>query len=176
VSKSKSKKRNETGARRRLTPATVVLAILILAIGAITVVSRQRAAETATGGKVQMAEKDNFTEPKVASQDSSLTAEPQELTAAEAQKLAAGMKELVNQSTDGLVEVKHEDGSVSVDLQGRFQNVTVARINKDGSVSQSCVDNPRAAGAFFGIDPKLIDSNSNSTGAKPAKTTSKTRN
>jgi len=58
----------------------------------------------------------------------------------------------------GPVEVHHADGSVSVNLEDRFQNVTVARVNKDGSVSQACVDNPQAAGAFFGIDPKLIDS------------------
>jgi hypothetical protein len=64
---------------------------------------------------------------------------------------------LVNQSTEGLEQVHHEDGSVSMDLKGRFQNVTVARINKDGTVSESCVDNPQAAGAFFGIDPKLIE-------------------
>jgi type IV secretory pathway VirD2 relaxase len=68
---------------------------------------------------------------------------------------------MVNQSTEGLVQVQHADGSVSMDLEGRFQNVAVARVNKDGSVTQSCVDNPQAAGAFFGIDPKLIEDQSN---------------
>ena len=47
--------------------------------------------------------------------------------------------------------------SMSVNVEGRFQNVTVARTNTDGSISQSCVNNPQAAGAFFGIDPKLIE-------------------
>ena len=56
-----------------------------------------------------------------------------------------------------LEQVHHEDGSVSMDLKGRFQNVAVARINQDGTVTESCVDNPQAAGAFFGIDPKLIE-------------------
>ncbi|HUC19963.1 MAG TPA: hypothetical protein VMR98_00515, partial [Candidatus Polarisedimenticolaceae bacterium] len=72
----------------------------------------------------------------------------------------------VNQSTEGLVQVKHADGSVSMDLEGRFQNVTVARVNKDGSVAKSCVDNPQAAAAFFGIDPKLLGNQSN-TKAQP---------
>jgi hypothetical protein len=87
----------------------------------------------------------------------SQTGQIKALTPEEAQKLAAGLKQMINQSTEGLVQVQHDDGSVSMDLEGRFQNVTVARVNKDGSVSQSCVDNPQAAGAFFGIDPKLIE-------------------
>lgn len=80
-----------------------------------------------------------------------------QLTPEEAQKLAAGLRDKLNQSTEDLVQVRHQDGSVSMDLEGRFQNVTVARINKDGSISQACVDNPGAAGAFFGIDPKLME-------------------
>jgi hypothetical protein len=56
-----------------------------------------------------------------------------------------------------LVQVRHADGSVSMDLEGRFQNVTVAKVNADGTVEQSCVDNPRAAAKFFGIDLKLIE-------------------
>jgi hypothetical protein len=54
-----------------------------------------------------------------------------------------------NKSTDGLVQVQHEDGAVSMDLQGRFQNVTVAKRNEDGSVSAACVDTPEAAKAFL---------------------------
>jgi len=46
---------------------------------------------------------------------------------------------------------------VTMDLQGRFQNVTVARVNDDGTTSHSCVDNRRAAASFFGIDPKLLE-------------------
>ncbi len=108
--------------------------------------------------------KGNFTTVKVAGQDvevDSQTGQMKELTPEEARKLAAGLKKMVNQSTEGLVQVQHADGSVSMDLEGRFQNVTVARVNEDGSVTQSCVDNPQAAGAFFGIDPKLIEDQSN---------------
>ena len=106
----------------------------------------------------------NFVTVRVAGQDvqvDSQTGKMKPLTPEEGQKLAAGLKEMVNQSTEGLVQVKHPDGSVSMDLKGRFQNVAVARVNQDGSVTQSCVDNPQAAGAFFGIDPKLIESQPN---------------
>ena len=54
-----------------------------------------------------------------------------------------------NKETDGLVQEKRADGAVSVDLQGRFQNVTLARRNDDGTVSAACVDTPEAAGAFL---------------------------
>jgi hypothetical protein len=79
------------------------------------------------------------------------------LTQAEAQQMAEGLKNLVNPSTEGLKEVRHADGSVSIDLEDRFQNVTLARKAEDGTVTQSCVDNPKSAAAFLGIDRDLID-------------------
>ncbi len=155
---------------------TALVATVILAAGAITVLSRQSAE---TRRELQMADKSKVVNSKLAHQDPHLTDDSgrQDLTAEDAQKLGAGLKELVNQSTEGLVETKHADGSVSVDLDGRFQNVTVARINKDGSLEQSCVDNAQAAGAFFGIDPKLIDNTSESgTTKQPKVNPTKTRN
>jgi hypothetical protein len=59
-----------------------------------------------------------------------------------------------NKETDGLVQEKHDDGTVSVDLQGRFQNVTLAKKNDDGTVSAACVDTPEAAGAFLNSTEK----------------------
>ena len=149
----------------RLTLTTALVAAAILAIAAVTVVSRQKAtaakaAEAERSVQVAKKSKGNFVTVKVAGQDvevDSQTGQMKKLTPEEAQRLAEGLKKMVNQSTEGLEQVQHADGSVSMDLEDRFQNVTVARVNEDGSVSQSCVDNPQAAGAFFGIDPKLID-------------------
>jgi hypothetical protein len=45
---------------------------------------------------------------------------------------------------------------VEMDLQGRFQNVLLAKKESDGTISQSCVDNVDAAAAFFEIDPVLV--------------------
>jgi hypothetical protein len=73
------------------------------------------------------------------------------LTQEQAQQIADALKD--NQSTDGLVQVQNPDGSVSVDLQGRFQNVMMAKKNDDGSVSQACVDNSKAASAFLSANP-----------------------
>lgn len=149
--------------RFSLTKVLVVTAVL--AIAAVTVVSRQRAEangerEAERGSQAAKKSGGNFVTVKVAGQEVEVdgrTGRMKELTPEEAQKLAAGLKRVVNQSTEGLVQVQHADGSVSMDLEGRFQNVTVARVSKDGSVTQSCVDSPQAAGAFFGIDPKLIE-------------------
>jgi hypothetical protein len=145
----------------------VLVATAILTIAAVTVVSSQKARITKASEaerSAQVAKKSDFVKVKVAGQDVEVdgqTGQIKPLTPEEAQKLAAGLGEMINQSTEGLEQVQHGDGSVSMDLKGRFQNVTVARVNQDGSVSQSCVDNPRAAGAFFGIDPKVIEEQSN---------------
>jgi hypothetical protein len=143
----------------------IIVAIAVLVVGAVTVLSRQptkvkESKKQETPAVMPDQPKKNYVTVKVGGQDiqvDSQTGEIQPLTPQEAQKLAAGLKPMLNKSSDGLVTIQHPDGSMSMDLQGRFQNVTVARVNKDGTVSQSCVDNPRAAGAFFGIDPQQIE-------------------
>lgn len=40
---------------------------------------------------------------------------------------------------EGLEEVVHPDGSVSIDLQGRFQSATVATVRPDGTLEFRCV-------------------------------------
>lgn len=163
MSKQIKKSPNRIKRIPRLKLTTVLVAAALLAIAAVTVVSRQRARvnePVAADRNLQVAKNSKFTTVKVAGQDvqvDSQTGQIKPLTPEEAQRLAAGLKDMVNQSTEGLEQVQHADGSVSMDLKGRFQNVSVARVNQDGTVTQSCVDNPEAAGAFFGIDPKLIE-------------------
>jgi len=70
--------------------------------------------------------------------------------------MATGIRGLVSQSTTGLPQVSHPDGSVSMDLQGRFQNVVVAKKEADGTLTQGCVDNPDTAAEFFELDPQLV--------------------
>lgn len=164
--KNQARRKRITVAKRltRLHVFGIIVVVLVLAISAVSVLSRQTAKvnEPNKPETISAAPKPVkvFVTQKVAGQDVKVdgqTGEIQPLTPQEAEKLAEGLKPMLNQSTEGLVEVQHPDGSVSMDLEGRFQSVTVARVNKDGSVTQSCVDNPRAAGAFFGIDPKQIE-------------------
>jgi hypothetical protein len=126
----------------------VLIAVAILAVGAVTVVSRQSLSNRQPAKtKIQ-----NLN--GAAGQNHTLSSE--QLTQRDRDALAGGLKEMINQSTEGLAEIHHSDGSVSVSIEDRFQSVTVAK-DDNGRLSQSCVDNPQAAGAFFNIDPKLIE-------------------
>jgi hypothetical protein len=101
------------------------------------------------------------------------TGQARPLTADEARKLADGVKVLVNQSGEGLTEIHHDDGSVSIDLQGRFQNVILASKADDGKVSQACVNNPQNAAQFLGIDPQLISNTPNDKAVSTRKAAAK---
>ena len=143
-------KKNRTAkSARRLSVKTVLIAAAILTIASVAVASRQQwsskpSAETKqqTASAVQ----DNLAP---ASGHSPVLQDGHE-------KLAEGLGQMINQSTEGLTEVHHSDGSVSINLEDRFQNVSVAKVT-DGKLSQSCLDNRQSAGVFFNIDPQLID-------------------
>ena len=160
--KKRTSKQSTAKRRSRVLMVAAVAALIVVA--AVTVISRQpvpatQAAKPA-GKNAAPTSAPMFVTRRVGNQDiriNTQSGEIQRLTPEEAQRLANGLAPMLDNSTDGLVEVKHTDGSVSMDLQGRFQNVSVARVNKDGTVEQSCVDNPAAAAKFFGIDRKLIE-------------------
>ncbi len=84
------------------------------------------------------------------------TGQTRRLTPQEEQTLAEGIKQLVKPTAEGLVEVRHANGSVSMDLQGHFQNISVAKKEADGSITQSCVNDLESAAEFFEIDPALL--------------------
>ncbi|MGZ5484039.1 MAG: post-PEP-CTERM-1 domain-containing protein [Pyrinomonadaceae bacterium] len=160
--KEKSSKHSTARRRRRLLLFAAVA--VVVAVTAITVISRQKGritqAANREAAKAAATTTRTFVTRRVGNQDIHIDTQSGEikpLTAEEAQKLANGLAPMLDDSADGLVQVRHADGSVSMDLQGRFQNVTVARVNSDGTIDQSCVDNPRAAAKFFRIDPKLIE-------------------
>jgi hypothetical protein len=51
----------------------------------------------------------------------------------------------LRRDSEGLVEVRHADGSVSIDLQGRFQNVSILRIDENGK-TVVCTEHAECAG------------------------------
>lgn len=144
-------------AKRRL--VGVVAGVLVLAFGTSAAVSL-RGGETknsvSSPGSDKSAANAVPASPTNPRSSFAQSAQIRPLTQEEAQKLAEEIKQLVNKSTDGLVSIKRPDGSVSMDLQGRFQNVALAKKNDDGTVSQACVDNPESAARFFEIDPQLV--------------------
>jgi len=144
-----------------------ILAIAVVLIGVITVLSMQghresvpmvgtntpevKQPKTKRAGRVVTTDKNGAT--VVVDQQ---TGDVRPLTPEEASRLAAGLKQLINNTDEGLVQIEQKDGTVSMDLDGHFQNVVLAKKEDDGSVSQTCVDNLEAASAFFAIDPKLL--------------------
>jgi hypothetical protein len=144
-------------AKRRL--VGVVAGVFVLTLGTSAAVCF-RGGETKNSASPLSSEKSAANPvpagPTTPSRSFTQTSQIRPLTQEEAQKLADGIKRLANKSPDGLVSVKHTDGSVSMDLQGRFQNVALAKKNDDGTISQACVDTPESAARFFGIDPELV--------------------
>jgi cytoskeletal protein RodZ len=171
VRKRQKVKKSAKRSRRLALTLVVIVATAIIATGAV--VTRQRikvneeSKNRAGKAPATASANRNYVTVRVAGQDVQVdgqTGQIKSLSPEEAQKVAEGLKQVINRSTEGLVETREADGSVSVDLQDRFQNVAVARKNDDGSVEQGCVDNAQAAGELFGIDPQLIDANQPSRG------------
>jgi len=161
---NKNHKSRTAGNTRRGRVVTIAVAVLVIAGGGITVLSKQLTSANASPSQSASSEAPKYVTVKVAGQDVQVdpqTGQIKPLSPQEAQRLADELKPVLNRSTDGLKQVRHGDGSLSMDLEGRFQNVVVARRNTDGSIEQSCIDSPEAAANFFGVDPQLF-------GAQPA--------
>jgi hypothetical protein len=145
--------------------------VAVFALGATAAVSLRTGAAMDSTAQLSRNETDSHSRAGFRSASTGIPVNPQigqirPLTQEEAQKLAEGIKKLVNQSTDGLQSVRHANGTVELDLDGRFQNIAIARRNTDGTLSESCVDNPKAAADFFGIDPQLVGVPANTTSLK----------
>mgnify|MGYP005850048551 CR=1 FL=1 len=61
----------------------------------------------------------------------------------------AKLSHALKRSGEGLVAEQHADGTVMVDLQGRFQHAMLARVNADGTVEMQCHDQLRPAAEFL---------------------------
>jgi hypothetical protein len=166
-----------------------VVAVTLLLVGVVSAISMQSEPVTfkaqveegrsdvskQSGGTPEAAKRTgrNYVTSNAAGQTVVLdrqTGETRPLTPEEAQTLAEGIKQLVNQSTEGLVQIRRADGSVSMDLQGHFQNVLLAKKESDGTVSQSCVNDLESAAEFFEIDPALLGVAAPVSKSRPAST------
>jgi hypothetical protein len=152
MKKPKKTRQSRAAARReRLFRAGVLVAVLLV-IGAMTAIARyeSRGDDPKPENPVAGQPGKNFVTVEVGGKKLQVNAQALQqgpLTQDQAQQIADALKD--NKSTEGLVQVQNSNGSVSVDLQGRFQNIVLARKNDDGSISQACVDNAEAAAAFL---------------------------
>jgi hypothetical protein len=159
--KEQSKKSGRMPSKKIARLALVVIVLAGLALGATAAVSLRKSPDKPFG-RTPANNARVVRNPRAGAQDIPLNAQGgvRPLTPEEAQRMAEGLRQLANQSTDGLQYVTHADGSVSVDLQGRFQNLTLAKRNEQGTVTEACVDNPKAAAVFLEIDPQLVGASS----------------
>lgn len=65
-------------------------------------------------------------------------------------ELAKTIRRLTDRTDDGLLETLLPDGSVSLDLGGRFQNVMLSKLDRNGEPIAACVTSLEEANLFFG--------------------------
>ena len=153
MKQSKRVSKQRPAARRARPSRAGLFACALLVAGVATAVATYASRNAAPSGAARAAAvqpADPFVTVEVGGKRVRVNAQTLQqgpLTQEQAQQLAEQLEG--NQETDGLVREKRDDGTVSVDLQGRFQNVTLAKRNDDGTVSAACVDTPEAAGAFL---------------------------
>jgi hypothetical protein len=67
-------------------------------------------------------------------------------------QLAEYIRQKTNRSTAGLVEQVGPDGSLTVDLEGRFQHLMLGKLNPHGQTKTGCISDIRQANAFYSRD------------------------
>ena len=150
--KKQSKRESHASARKhkRLFRISIFAGVL-LALGAATVIAKYASPrKEVTASPNASASDEGFVTVNLGGKKIRVNARTMQqgpLTQEQSQQIADALKD--NKSTAGLVEVKHPDGTVEMDLRGRFQDVVIAKKNDDGSVSTACVDNSDAARAFL---------------------------
>jgi hypothetical protein len=149
---------------RKLSLLACGVAVLSAAVGINTA-----SAQTAAAGRTS---DDSTSTVQVAGQTVAIdraTGRLRPPTAAERKALAAGLKNILNRSTEGLTVVQRPDGAKSVDLQGRFQAIAIAKVNADGKVAEQCVTSQREADALVNTsrpkNARQSDSKKAATGA-----------
>jgi hypothetical protein len=80
-------------------------------------------------------------------------------TAEERAKLAKALGMSHNRSAEGLKVTRYANGMQRVDLNGRFQTFSLAKIGKDGKVKERCVTDQAEAKAFLNGADKTKKSN-----------------
>jgi hypothetical protein len=120
------------------------LLVVLVATGQAQQAATSPAAETSTKKATQSAA---LEQGKPVKQAVTL----REPTPEEIRTLLEGMAAYVNDSPEGLTVVQQPDGTLWLDHQGRFQNVSVAKTNADGSVSVECATSLAQARRFLVI-------------------------
>jgi hypothetical protein len=129
---------------------TLLLGVTVLALvlAASTLAAAQKSTKT---------EVDHYTNIPFAGQTVAVDPQTGKLrppTPDEARQLGMALRNYLNRSSQGLTVKTHPNGAQSVDLQGRFQSVSLAKVNPDGSASEKCVTSMQEAEEFLKSSPE----------------------
>jgi hypothetical protein len=73
-------------------------------------------------------------------------------TEEETQSMVAQISTLTNRSSEGLTVNQAQNGMKIIDVEGRFNSVTVGRANADGTTEIRCVFSMEEAAEFLGLE------------------------
>ena len=68
------------------------------------------------------------------------------------------LRNALSRSHEGLEATRAPDGTLTLDLKGRFQNVTTATIGDDGSIETHCAHSHESLEAFLAAHPNAESS------------------
>ncbi len=77
-------------------------------------------------------------------------------TAEQIQALERAVAAMLSQSSEGLEVVELPDGTLTVDLLGRFQEVAVAAVAPDGTLRTGCVSRPGEVRAVLAPEARAV--------------------
>lgn len=141
--------KKRTASRKRI--GLVFLTVLIAIIGGMLAISRSTSQARSGQGQQK-----RYIATKEVTIDQT-TGQRRKPTDEEIQALVAQISALTNRSSDGLTVTKRPDGSQMMDLQDRFNNVALARVNDDGSTEVRCVTSMEEAAEFLGLQEVTQD-------------------
>lgn len=111
----------------------IVSALLLFTAAASAYAADEKASQPTATGSTAEAGLRVYVDP----QSGELVSQP---VTPEQRRQSANTDAAFNQDASDLVPVKMPDGSTMVDLQGRFQQATVATVQPDGSIRTYCND------------------------------------
>ena len=140
---SNSRQRVPRGGKRRLI-ATLATVALVLGLGVVFTQASRTNSAGQKGPKNYVATKDIIVDKQ--------TGKARRPTADETRKLVSTLETMTSRSTEGLSVASGAGGVKSVQLDGRFGPVTLARPAADGTMEVRCVTSFEEAAAFLGLE------------------------
>jgi hypothetical protein len=82
-----------------------------------------------------------------------VTGKPRQATPADFKALSEAMTKMFAGKASSVTVTEYADGTISADLGDAFMNMTLVRINPDGTTSEACVETLGQALEFFAVTP-----------------------